>query len=299
MSPDPSADSSTPTVGVDVGGTFVKAILWSHGVARRGQRRTPDTVEGMLEVVEETAESLGPGLPVGVGLAGLVDHRRGVLVWAPHLPGEEVEVRGVLEERLGVPVQVDNDANFAAVAEHRVGIAVGRDPVMMITLGTGIGMGMIARGKLFHGQAYAGEVGHITVEPNGEPCACGRRGCWETKVSGSRLEADAAVALGAGSTANDLVDAAYRGHREAAGRLAEAGEWLARGIETLVLALDPQLVVVGGAAAQAGDLLLAPVRRRLAHTEGSRHRDSTVVAGILGPDAGAIGAAIAAEETFR
>jgi len=289
----------TATVGVDVGGTYIKAVRRDPEgqVERRVQVPTPRSPREMIDTIEQIARSVGPGAPVGVGLAGLVDSRRGVLVWAPHLSGEEVEVVAPLRDRLGVPVVADNDANLAAIAEHRQGAAVGAASLVMITLGTGIGMGTIIDGELYHGQAHAGEVGHFILQPNGLPCECGRRGCWETTVSGRRLDADARSVLGPAATASDLVAAARSGNPKARECLDEAAHWLAQGIETVVLTLDPAMVVVGGAAAQAGELLLGPVRDRLERTEGAAHRTSTTVAaGILGPEAGAIGAAIRASE---
>lgn len=287
----------TATVGVDVGGTFIKAVrrAGDGNIDRHLRRPTPRTAEGILDEVAETASTLGEGLAIGVGLAGLVDHDRGTLVWAPHLPGEGVEV-AALSERLGAAVVVDNDANCAAVAEHRQGAARGADHVVMLTVGTGIGMGLVIDGHIHRGRAHAGEAGHMTVDPDGARCACGRRGCWETKVSGLRLDGTALELLGEGTSAADLIDAARAGHPPAKAAVEEAGSWLGVGIETLVLALDPDVVVVGGAAAQA-DLLLEPARRRLMRTEGAGHRAPPPVrAGILGPDAGAVGAAICASE---
>jgi len=281
-------------VGVDIGGSRVKAVRLVEGeIEEQAVRPTPATVAGILEAAADLATRLGSGLPLGVGLAGLVDHRRGVLVWAPHLPGEEVAVSAPLGERLGVDVTVDNDANLASYGEHVAG--GGRGTTLTVTVGTGIGMGVVVDGEIFHGRAHAGEVGHVTVEPNGAPCPCGRRGCWETVVSGRRLTSDAVAVLGAGSDVSDLVSAAVDGHPAAAARLDAAGRWLAWGIEALVLAFDPHEVVLGGGVAAAGDYLLDPVRRRLAATEGAGRRQSTTVrVGILGPYAGAIGAAMAA-----
>jgi glucokinase len=196
-----------------------------------------------------------------------------------------------------VAVTVDNDANLAALAESRMGVAAGLDPMIMLTLGTGIGMGIIISDRIYRGRGFAGEVGHVTVEPDGQPCACGRRGCWETRVSGRLLDAEARRLLGPGASAADLVETARAGDSPAIEALAEAGRWLAVGVEALALAMDPAMVVVGGAAARAGDLLLGPARTRLEATEGARHRKSLpLVAGILGADAGAIGAAILAGE---
>lgn len=291
----------TGAVGVDVGGTYVKAVRREVDgtVEEHARHPTPSSPEALVALAGDMAAALGPGLAVGVALAGLVDTDEGVLVWGPHLPGEHVAVGGPLSRRLGVDVVVDNDANLAALAEHRQGAARGTGTALMLTLGTGIGLGIIAHGRILRGRGHAGEVGHVTVDEGGEDCSCGRRGCWETKVSGRSLETRAEMVLGEGKGAADLMGAARAGDPSAVASLGEAGSWLAVGIEALVLVFDPDIVVVGGAAARGGDLLLEPVRRRVAGTEGAMHRHPTpVVAGILGPDAGAIGAAIlAAEET--
>lgn len=284
-----------------MGGSFVKAVRrgTDGAIEERLRRPTPPTAGAMIDLIAELAASVGPG-PVGVGVAGLVDHERGVLVWAPHLPGEDLEVGRLLSERLGRRVFVDNDANCAAVGEHRQGAARDANEVMMVTLGTGIGMGLLFDGRVHRGRGHAGEVGHMTVDPAGDGCACGRLGCWETKVSGARLAADAVSALGPGREPSQLIHAARTGHRAAADAVGAAANWLAVGIESLALALDPEMVVVGGAVTTGSeDVLLGPVRRRLAGTEGAGHRSRLPVrAGILGGDSGAIGAAICAlEET--
>ena len=284
-------------VGIDVGGTALKAVRIDEcgRVEESYEQATPPDATGWIEAVVSTAERLGSGLAVGLGCAGLVDRTEGVLVWSPHLVGEDVELEALLRSRLGAAVVVDNDANMAATAEHRLGAGIGHDNMVMITLGTGIGMGLILDGELRRGRAHAGEVGHVTADPTGKDCRCGRRGCWETKISGSRLDAEAVEMLGGGARAADLVAAAVAGQSRAIGVLRDAGEWLAWGIEALALALDPTMVVVGGAAADAGDLLLGPVRVRLSTTEGAKRRPPFEVrTGILGTHAGAIGAALSA-----
>ncbi len=289
--------TATPTIGVDVGGSFIKAVLLGPDgtVDARLGAKTPATSAAILEEIVRVCTQLGRGLSVGVALAGLVDHDRGVLVWAPHLPGVDVPVAHYVADRLEAPVAVDNDANLAALAEHRLGAGRGSSEMLMLTLGTGIGMGIILGGELIRGRAHAGEVGHIIADPGGRRCVCGRSGCWETVVSGGRLDSDAAEVLGPGATAAHLVQSAREGNTAAADRLAAAADWLARGVESLVLVLDPEVVVMGGAASLAGDALLDPTRRRLDGTEGAEHRRPChVIAGILGAEAGAVGAALLA-----
>ncbi len=293
---------SRPAIGMDVGGSFMKAVrLGADGsVEAHHQRPTPSDPYLMIEEMTSLATGLGKGLAIGIGLAGLVDVEAGVFVWGPHLSGEEVEVAAPLRRRLGVPVVVDNDANLALLAEVTMGVAKNFRQVVMVTLGTGIGVGIYLDGELRRGSGNAGEAGHMTVDPSGEQCACGRRGCWETLVSGRRFDRVAAALVGPSNSAANLVEAALNGHTEARRYFDEAGVRLGAGIETIVLLLDPELVVVGGAAAGAGDLLLDPVRRMLSQTEGAAHRRPVVVAGSsLGPYAGAIGAALSARNPAK
>lgn len=286
------------TIGVDVGGTFLKAVRLGSDrtVERRLSRPTPSTGAGVVEAIVEAIDEIGPGTAVGVGLAGLVDHEHGTLLWGPHLPFPGLEVGPEVAAASRLPVVVDNDANLAVVAESTIGAAEGRRHVVLVTLGTGIGVGVRFDGRLLRGRGHAGEAGHIVVAPSSTTrCACGRRGCWEAQVSGSALDASARSLLGDEAKAADLVAAARTGDPGAAEILDEAGERLADGLEILLLVLDPEVIVVGGAVAAAGPLLLEPARRRLAGTEGAAHRGVTdVVEGRLGADAGAIGAALAA-----
>jgi glucokinase len=207
-------------------------------------------------------------------------------------------------------VVVDNDGNVAAWGEFRFGAARGSSNLLMVTVGTGIGGGIVADGRLFRGaHGFAAEIGHVIVEPNGPLCGCGNRGCWEQVASGraiGRMGREAAaehpesliVELVGGDPQNvhgpAVTEAARRGDRMALGILSEVGRRLGEGIAGLVNVLDPELVVVGGgAAAAAGDLLLDPARRAFSDAvQAPEHRPSVpLVAAALGNDAGAIGAA--------
>lgn len=286
------------SVGVDVGGSFVKGVRLSAdgSVSDRLVVPTPGTADGIIDAVVDAVVRLGPTRRVGVGLAGLVDHGSGALVWGPHLRHRGLAVGARVGESLGVPVVVDNDANMAVVAEATMGAAVGRRHVVLVALGTGIGVGIRLGERIVRGRGHAGEAGHMIVTTTSpRVCACGRRGCWETEVSGRVLDEAARRLFGPAATTADLVSSARSGDEAASDVLTDAGHRLATGLEVILLLLDPDVIVVGGAVSAAGDLLLEPARRRLAGTEGGAHREPTdVVEGMLGADAGAIGAAIAA-----
>ncbi len=316
-----------PAVGVDVGGTKVLGLaLASQGggflapPVRVATPPGPDAVvEAVAAVVEEvcrTAAASAPGTAgagprsVGVGLPGLVD-RRGVLRVGPNLAGiVDVAFGDRLARRLGVPVAVDNDANCAMWAEHELGAARGADEAILVTLGTGIGAGLVAGGRLHRGaNGFAAEAGHMVVDPNGPRCPCGARGCWERFGSGSGLgrlardEANAGraariVALAGGDAeavrGEHVTRAASEGDPEALAVMADFGWWVALGVANLVNLLDPSVVVVGGGLAEVGELLLAPVREAFAGLVlAGQHRPAVpIVAAELGEEAGAIGAAL-------
>jgi glucokinase len=306
----------TRGIGIDVGGTFLKAVVIESApgapveeILAEYRREVP--AEDLLGFVTDTAESLvaehdASGL--GVGVAGLVRWPEGEFVWGPHLVGQAVPFRRHLSDRLGRDVAVDNDANLAAYAEASAGAAKGRRHVLMLTFGTGIGAGIVVDGRIYRGRSFAGEMGHITMQPEGRLCACGRRGCWETFVSGSRLDDMAAelvarapeglvarLSKGIPASGAHLTEAAGSGDAAARAILADAGTWLGRGVADLVAILDPDVVVVGGAVVGAGDWLLDAARRAIAsQVEGAAHRPPVeLVTAEYGPLAGAVGAALA------
>src|SRR5690606_26567693 len=219
----------------------------------------------------------------------------GVLRYSPNLPDViDLDLRGVLASRLGVPVVVDNDATAATVAEHRCGAAAGVDDALYVALGTGIGGGIVLDGAVRRGaNGFAGEVGHMVLDPGGALCACGRRGCWEVVASGSALgelargravdgSASAIVAQAGGDPAavsgEHAVAAAHAGDADALAILDEFGDAVGRGIAALVTALDPAVVVVGGgvivAGVLVGDSIRAGVARRVS---GGSHRPAVAV----------------------
>jgi glucokinase len=303
-------------VGVDVGGSKVLAgVVTDAGeVERTALRVTPgrlvaaEAVEDA--VVEAVIEAAGdePLAAVGVAAAGFVDREGARVVFAPHLPWRGEHVRDRLEERLGVPVLLDNDASCAAHAEAAYG--AGRDvpSMLLVALGTGIGGGIVVDGRVWRGHhGMAGEFGHMQVVPDGAPCECGRRGCWEQYSSGNALVGVARSRLGAEPTVLTemcegdphrltgpmVTEAAATGDLVARAAFASVGRWLGVGLANLVAAFDPALLVVGGGVAVAGERLLVPAREALAASlVGAGHREvPPVVPAELGPAAGLVGAA--------
>lgn len=310
-------------IGIDVGGTKINAfrVARDGSILDRSQAPTPahDQESTLATMVDLARGLLGDDvLAVGVGAAGLVDVSDGVLRFAPNLAWRDLPIAARMREALELPCQVDNDANVAAYGEFRFGAGRGYRHMLLVTVGTGIGGGIVSDGRLFRGaHGFASEIGHIIVEPEGPQCGCGNRGCWEQVASGTaigRLGREVARDQG-GSTLRELAgddpdkvtgrvvtQAAQQGDGASRRVLAEVGRRLGQGIAGLVNVLDPQVVVVGGGAIGAGDLLLDPARTAFAEAvEGPGHRPRVpLVAAQLGNDAGAVGAAaLALEELGR
>jgi glucokinase len=249
---------------------------------------------------------------VGFGIPSLVDRERGISVRSNHLPIDDVPFRDLMSERLGLPVLVDNDTDAAILAELRHGAARGAEHAVMLALGTGIGGGLVIGGQVHRGaRGFAGELGHMTIDLHGEDCPgdCPGRGCFETVMSGRAIGV-AAQRLGTEqpqSTFGELLAAgreirgwlvtelAHDGDEQAQAVLAGVGERLGIGIAGLVNALDPHVVVIGGAAIAAGDLLLDPAREMLA--ERALPPGATpppIVPARFGDESGMLGAALLA-----
>lgn len=216
--------------------------------------------------------------------------RDGVVAFAPHLPlVRDVALRDELQNRLGIDVEIDNDATCATIAEWKFGAAVGCDDVVVVTLGTGIGGGIVAGGRVLRGaHGYAGEFGHDVVQRDGHPCPCGRRGCWEQYASGTGL----ARLVGA-SSGEAAFTAFLAGEPAAVAGVREFVDWVVIGLVNLLNTCDPEMFVLGGGLGSRQELL-PPVRRRLSESmPGHGHRPAPrVEVARLGPHAGAIGAAM-------
>ena len=304
------------TVGIDVGGTKMLAVVLDDGKLVDERRvPTPDGAAALIDAfvaVVGAQRADGPVDAVGVGAPGLVD-RHGVLHVAPNLVGvRNLAIKVLLEERLRLPVQVDNDATCAAWAEREMGAATGSDDVVVVTLGTGIGGGLVLDGQLYRGaNGFAGEVGHVKVAPDGIPCPCGGRGCWERYASGSALGRFGREAGEAGRAARvvelaggDFHDvrgehvgaAAREGDPEARALMDRFAWWVAQGLANLADVFDPTTIVVGGGMLESVDLFLEKTRQVFPDLvlAGPERALVDIVPAQLGERAGAIGAALVA-----
>jgi glucokinase len=332
VSPDAGAPAGGVTYGIDIGGTKVLGVALGAGEAIVADTRVPTptgtrqivgshVADAVAEVAAELDRTLGRDAatadpaPVGVGAPGMVD-RHGRLCFAPNLPqAHGVDWTELIGPRLpGRSVLIENDANLAVLAEQRLGAARAYRHVVMVTLGTGIGGGIVIGGRVEVGSAgFAGEIGHMVVDPAGPPCPCGRRGCWERYASGAGLgllareaalagRLDGVVRLAGGDPEDvrgeDVSAAAAAGDPAARQVIQEVGRWVGFGLANLAAALDPECFVLGGGLVRAGDLLFDAARASFGELVEGRDRRplATVVPATFGDRAGAVGAALAARQ---
>jgi glucokinase len=301
-------------VGIDVGGTKTAAALVSADGSVLALETLPtpaDDVDATLATVVKAARAVMTREvgAVGIAAAGLVDWATGELVFAPNLAWRQVPLSAYLTQELGVPVVADNDNTAAAWGEYVFGAGRGFKDLLLVGVGTGIGGGIVSGGRLFHGaHGFAAEIGHIVMDPAGPLCGCGNRGCWEQFASGQAVTraGRAAVKDGAKTVLAELTDhdpdritgpmvtqAARQGDSVSVAILADVGHWLGVGIGGLVNILDPEIVVMAGGVAEAGDLLLAPARAAYHETvEAAEMRPEVpIVIAALGNHTGVVGAA--------
>jgi glucokinase len=303
--------------GIDVGGTKIAGGVVDHDGNILEQLRIESPardVEAIEDAIAGLVIKLAANHPieaVGVGAAGYVDKARASVMFAPNLAWRDIDLRAELEPRVNLPVVIENDANAAAWGEFRFGAGHDVDDLLLVTVGTGVGGGLVLDGELYRGAfGVASEIGHLRVVPGGRLCGCGNYGCFEQYASGSALVRNAREAAQAGSllartlldlTGGDvdridgpvITDAAREGDKFALEQLAELGRWLGEGIASLTAVLDPAVVAIGGGVADADELLLDPIRAAFAaNLSGRGHRPILEIRkAALGNRAGLIGAA--------
>lgn len=317
-------------IGAELGAGHVRAILTdlngtvAHRIKYRVESSDPMVELGRLErAVRELLDVVAaqpvpvPVAGLGLGITGMVDHKAGVWQYSPHFDVENLPVGDILQERLNLPVRVENDARAMAWGEHYFGVGRGVQNLAFIRVGVGIGAGIIIGGRLYRGaHGGAGEIGHTIVDDEGSRCRCGSYGCLETRASATAIARRAVrrIRMGQSSIIPDLVDgnldaviattviqAARAGDRLALETLVEAGRYLGLAIGNLVNLLNPSLVIVGGGTSSAGNLLLEPLREvALARTLPALRNQVQILLTPLGEDACPMGgAALVIEELFQ
>jgi len=306
---------SVEAIGVDLGGTkmAVGVVDADRNVSYRslapsvglGQEELIETLEHELQAARDARPDVAA---IGLGIPCTIDRQRGVAIMTVNLDLADVPIRDLMHERLGLPVTLDNDANAAILAEHRFGAARGAQNAVMLTIGTGIGGGLLIGGEVYRGSSGAGgELGHVVIEADGPPCQgnCPNRGCVEALASGTAIAREGiaaaqaapdsilgrAVADGVTLDGKEVTDAALAGDPTAVGVLEKVGRRLGVALSSFANVFEPDVIVIGGGAIRAGDLLLDPARDEMATRALSPMDRTPVVAAELGPDAGMIGAA--------
>lgn len=298
-------------IGIDIGGTKIcAAVVDERGivhdtvtVATPRDMSNTDLVEMLASMVDNLTARSDQARSIGVGAAGAVDWTTGVVKWAPNNTYSDFPLKQLLQDKSGLPVVVDNDANTAGWAEAQISHGGPYQNMAFLTIGTGVGAALIIEGRLHRGRnGLAGEAGHMIVAPSGHLCGCGRVGCLEAMASGTALTRIGNALLsderGSIQTLNgyDICAAAQSGSGAALAAFDQVGHWLGLGIANLVNLLDLDVVVIGGGLIETGDLLLEPVRRSVQeNTFAVDHRPAVeILASSLGKEAGAIGAALLA-----
>jgi glucokinase len=320
--PGPDVRSGVLTVGVDVGGTSVRAgVVDVEGeVIDSASTATPKSDDALEAAIASTVGELAARheiSAVGLALAGFIDADRGLVRFAPHLSWRDAPVADRMAARLGVPVVVEHDANAAALAERRYGAAAGAATCVFVALGTGIGGALLLDGALYRGAfGVAPEFGHVRVVPDGRPCPCGKRGCWERYCSGTALATTALEMLADPDAANSVLyremlrdpgritgqrvaAAARDGDRVARRAVADMGRWLGEGLSLIADVFDPELVVIGGGVSVSAPLFLDEAREHYAKiVTGAGNRPlARIRTAQLGSASAVVGAAELARET--
>lgn len=299
------------TLGIDIGGTKLAGAAVDERGTRFAETEHPTQKEAVFQSVAEVIEKLLAEFPeatgIGLAVAGFVENDSDKISFAPNLPKIEPDLRNRVAERFGLPTIAENDANSAAWAESRFGAGMGAKNMLMLTIGTGIGGGIVIDDKLYRGsRGYAAEFGHMVASVNGDPCPCGQKGCLEAMASGTALgriaresaseHPDSEVLKLADGRAENITgamvgEAARNGDEFALGLFRTTGRFLGLGLAGLAHAFDPQLIVLGGGVAETGEAFLKPAAEQLAERFQGLVPPPAIVPAKLGNEAGVVGAA--------
>ncbi len=306
-------------IGIDVGGTNVKIalvsdkgkIIYSNSIPTRAEMGYEHTINSMKDAVKdllkETKMKASDIEGMGFGFPGQIDCKKGIVRLAPNIPGwVNVPIASIMEKEFGIPTRVDNDVRTATLGELNYGAGVGCENLVCITVGTGIGSGLVVNGKLVRGaNNAAGEIGHIKLNMQGGPlCGCGDRGCLEAYASGPSIVAMAEEYIKGGKSTKyrelanpDITPyivavAAKEGDPVAKQIFRIMGEYIGMGLTSVVNLLNPEKIIIGGGVADAGDILLDPIRETIAKRAMTIQREVEVVPAQLGNTAGVIGASL-------
>jgi glucokinase len=297
-------------IGVDVGGTTIKAALFDFAGLEysRSERTTPrhlgpdaviaTTIQAIVELRAQVSDTRLRA--VGIVVPGVVDAQQGIAVYAANLGWQQVPLRQIVTDAVGLPVMVDHDVRAAGLAELELGAGRGLREVLFVALGTGVAAAVITRGQVSTGATdRAGELGHLPVFPDGERCACGQRGCTETYASAAALSRRYSAAGGMGDVpAEDVISRAAAGDPIADGVFQDAITALGRALVSYVLLMDPELILIGGGMAASGAALLHPLTREV--QAGLAWRQAPAISiGQFAGDAGRRGAALLAWRALK
>ena len=322
MMPEPQKHGPPLVLAIDLGGTkIIIAIISGDGQVIAEERCLTLSDEGSQSVIDRMLFAIDDLLNVnnidpsqldsiGIAAAGAIDIKRGLITLSPNLPGwNDIKLRDIVQEKYKVSTFLLNDASAAALGEHHFGAGRDANNLILLTVGTGIGGGIIVNGELYSGSfGCAGEVGHMTIDVNGPRCSCGNTGCWETLASGTAMAREAKKRIGQGEksslieivggkigdiTTENIGTAAQDGDHLASDVITKSAIYLGIGMVNLVNIFNPEMIIVGGGVAKLGDLLLEPARRVVQERAFPISAQAVrIVAAKLGDEAGAYGAAI-------
>lgn len=288
-------------IGIDLGGTYIKAVLTDGEGNILGWEKLPTEREKgighVLKRIQAVVNTLSPEeeelAGVGIGIPGMLDAAREKVFLAPNLGWKDVHLREELQQFLGVPVFLDNDANAAALGEAWLGAARDSSSFMLVTIGTGIGSGLVLGGEIYRGDnGLAAELGHMAMVPQGPKCSCGQRGCLETLVNAGEIlrKAREASLVPEGAETRDVLELANSGNEEAARVVAKVMDYLAAGLKNTIVLLDLELILIGGGVGDSSPVFIHRLEERTIDLLPVK-RNVKIIQAALGNRAGALGAA--------